>query len=88
MGQINGKQVKQPRPMAAPDIDVDLLESFVEEWDSTIRRTHILGKDVAVDPRMQNLIDAGREYARLYREGDDESDDSPSTLTPITPTAR
>lgn len=71
--KLNGKTVHAPKPLAAPEIDIDLLESFVDKWDSTIRKAHILGQDVAVDPGMQNLIDAGREYARLYRAGDESA---------------
>lgn len=70
MAGLNGKNLQEPKPLSAPDIDVDLLEQTVEQWDSTIRRAHILGKDIAVDPGMQNLIDAGREYARLSRDAD------------------
>lgn len=71
MTELNGKTVHDPKPIATPEIDIDQLETFVDSWDSTIRKAHILGKDVAVDPGMQNLIDAGREYARLYRAGDE-----------------
>ena len=74
MDKLNGA-VKAPRPMAAPEIDIDQLESTVEQWDSTIRKAQILGQEVAVDPAMLNLVNAGREYARLRRESDDGASD-------------
>lgn len=51
-------------------IDVDMLEGTVGKWDTTLFEAQVLGKTVAVDPEMQNLVNAGRQYAVLRRAAD------------------